>query len=110
MHHLQHSGVLGEVGHGVLEESQADQHDAEADNEFADGPCLVAFHKQQWGCQGKDDEGECVIGCAHAHAEQDNPGGDGGADIGPHNHGDGACQGEEAGVDKTDHHDSGCCR
>ena len=95
LHGGQQGGVLTEVGQGDLQELEADQEDAEADDELADGLHPVAFHQDEWRGQSADDEWDEELSGAGVHAQQDKPRGDGGAYVGTHHHGDGAGQGEE---------------
>ena len=75
--------------------SEAEQEETEADDEFADRFHLVAFHQDEGGGQGTDDEGDEELAGAAVHAQQDNPRGDGSAYVGTHHDGDGPGEGEK---------------
>ena len=102
--------VFFEVGHGLLEETHAEQEQGKTDDEFANEAEFVAFGEHEDERDGTEEHGEAEGTAALAQAKEgDNPCSDGCTDVGTHDDGDGTGQREEAGVDKGDNHD-GCGR
>ena len=99
--------IFFEVGHGLLEETHAEQEQGQTDDEFANEAEFVAFGEHEDERDGTEEHGEAEGTAAFAQAKKgDNPCGDGSTDVGTHDDGDGTGQREEAGVDEGDHHDS----
>ena len=99
-------GIAADIGDGVLEELQANKQHREPDHEIA--PVLVLFFLQQRQQEPQAYQRQRHGTDAHLEAEDgDQPGGDRGTDIRPHDHADGLPQGQQTGVGETDDHQGG---
>lgn len=101
---LKHLGVALDVGHGVLEEGEAEEQQAKADQELAGVLDLGLTGEEQWKGHTHDRQGE--RGDAELKTEErDDPERRGGAKVGAHDHADRLGEREQSGVDETDYHD-----
>ena len=115
-HHQLGKPALGlQEGHGVAHDLHAGHQTHEAQQDGADAlvPLFLGEHIQkdthgaQQGSQGGGLENLHQQAVTLQCGQGQNPGCDGGAHIGAHNHADGLPQGHNSRVDEAHHHDSG---
>ena len=102
-------------GHGAAHGVHAEHQDGEAQEDRAGVLLLVVLgrHGEDHTDEGQDrgkrsglEQLDEEVPAVQTRQAQD-PGRDGGADVGPHDNADGLAQGEQAGVYKAHHHDRG---
>ena len=107
--HIGYEGADVQAFGRTLQERQTHEEEAESEDKFSDALPLVVATENQRNANGEQWEGKG--GNIHFEAYcRDDPGRDGGTDVGTHDDANGLREVHQSGIDEADDHHSGCAR